>query len=168
MPGNASAQSMHVPATPTTARLPDHALQQSMRRTDTKAAPRLNRLLVWYVWSVVVALAIVVLCVGVAVVTPFGASLRWAVEVSGTWVLLPVRLAAWVADAIAAPEDPWGPQTPAWRHVFWLTELPWIAISSYECFRLFRSGMTVSALLASNLLGLYLIVGTFECYAALT
>jgi hypothetical protein len=137
-------------------------------RATVDGTPKLDKLLRYYIWSILIAVGIGAILIGVAVATPFGPSLRWILEILVDWIGLPVWLAEYVADVVVAPEDPYGPQTAAWSHAFVLAELPWAAFWLYASFRMYRSGRKAPALLAFILPAIYLDAVTFICYSEVT
>lgn len=138
---------------------------------NAEGASMLNKLWLYYLWSFFAALVVGGICIGIGVLAgattarPVGPPLRWVLEMILVWVSHPVAIAECVASVVVAPEDPDGPQTAAWSHVFWLAELPWVAICLYASFRMFRSGLVVPAMLTLNLVAIYLAAGTIVCYS---
>ena len=136
--------------------------------SDSSGQSWLHRALTYYLWSVVLAVGVIAICLLIGVVTPFGHSMRWPVQASFFWVAHPVRVGAWFADAMAGPENDLGPQTAAWIHAFCLVECLLIAGYLAATIWLFHTSRRGSAVAFYCLALFWCLAGSVECYLAVT
>jgi hypothetical protein len=138
-------------------------------------AAGLERLFIWYVWSVWAAVGIFACCVAVAVIMPFGDSVGWVAEPVVFWILHPLKISAWCASVIfpqrypltlLSLDDPLGQYDSDWRTAFVIAQDLLSAVVVAISIWLFHSGKAGTAISATILAAFYNVVAAWAWWVA--